>query len=120
MDHVGLDAAYRARTQCTLYTLEVHIHYLREVKADDQLTVQTLILDCDRKRIHAGCLFACERLPEPVATAECMLMHVHQGGTVASAPFPPEIEARLRSLQSTPAARVPFAPASRAIEIRRR
>ena len=26
MDHLGLDAAYRARTRCTLYTLEMHLH----------------------------------------------------------------------------------------------
>ena len=32
MDHLGLDAAYRTRTHCTLYTLEMHIHYLQEVK----------------------------------------------------------------------------------------
>ena len=28
MDALGLDAAYRADTNCTLYTLEMHIHYL--------------------------------------------------------------------------------------------
>ena len=37
MDHLGLDAAYRAGTQCTLYTLEMHIHYLHEVKESDAL-----------------------------------------------------------------------------------
>ena len=26
MDHLGLDAAYRERTHCTLYTLEEHLH----------------------------------------------------------------------------------------------
>jgi acyl-CoA thioesterase FadM len=33
MDRIGLDEAYRTRTGCTLYTLEMHIHYLREVKS---------------------------------------------------------------------------------------
>ncbi len=37
MDHLGLDAAYRERTQCTLYTLELHMHYLHEVKSSDDL-----------------------------------------------------------------------------------
>ncbi len=32
MDHLGLDAAYRERTHCTLYTVEVHLHYLQEVR----------------------------------------------------------------------------------------
>ena len=39
MDHLGLDAAYRERTRCTLYTLELHMHYLHEVKSTDELQV---------------------------------------------------------------------------------
>ena len=35
----GLDAAYRARTGCTLYTLEMHMHYLHEVKQTDTAAV---------------------------------------------------------------------------------
>ena len=41
MDQLGLDAAYRERTHCTLYTLELHMHYLHEVKATDELRVAT-------------------------------------------------------------------------------
>ncbi len=120
MDQVGLDAAYRARTQCTLYTLEVHIHYLREVKADDRVEVHTSILDCDRKRIHVACSFRCARLPEPVAEAECMLMHVHQGASPASAPFPADIEARLERLRLPAESRAAISHGSRAIAIKRR
>ena len=39
MDRIGLDAAYRTRTGCTLYTVEMHIHYLHEVKETDTVTV---------------------------------------------------------------------------------
>ena len=42
-------------THCTLYSLEMHVHFLNEVKAADDLKVITSILDFDRKRIHAGC-----------------------------------------------------------------
>src|SRR5207253_7398090 len=35
MDRLRMDAAYRQRTLCTLYTLEMHIHYLHEVKVTD-------------------------------------------------------------------------------------
>ena len=62
--------------RCTLYTLEVHIHYLHEVKAADELAVHTSMLDSDRKRIHARGVFTCARLAEPVAVAEAMLLHV--------------------------------------------
>ena len=31
MDELGLDEAYRQRTLCTLYTLEMHLRFLREI-----------------------------------------------------------------------------------------
>ena len=54
MERIGLDQAYRARTACTLYTLEMHMHYLREVKGDATVTAEVRILGADRKRIHAA------------------------------------------------------------------
>jgi len=120
MDHLGIDAAYRARTQCTLYTLEVHLHYLHEVKGSDALDVTTTVLDFDRKRIHAGCRFNCARVAGAVATAEMMLLHVHQGEKPASAPFPGEVMAKLERLGNDPAARESFGPGSRKIELKRR
>ena len=120
MDHLGLDAGYRQRTQCTLYTLEAHLHYLHEVKSSDELTVSTSILDFDRKRIHAGCRFSCSRLPEAVATADMMLLHVHQGEKPASASFPEEVTAKLAALKNSSASSTPFGPGSRKIELKRR
>ena len=35
MDKIGMDAAYRDRTHRTLYTVEMHLHFLREVKHSD-------------------------------------------------------------------------------------
>ena len=120
MDHLGLDAAYRARTHCTLYTLEVHLHYLHEVKSSDDLGVISSILDFDRKRIQVGCRFICSRLSEPVATAEMMLLHVHQGDKPSSASFPDEVSAKLEALKVSPDAREAFGPSSRKIELKRR
>src|SRR5277367_1540290 len=94
MDHLGLDAAYRARTRGTLYTLELHLHYLHEVKGTDDLGVVTSILDYDAKRIHVGCRFVCARISEPVATAELMLIHVRQAEKVSVAAFPDEVSAK--------------------------
>jgi acyl-CoA thioester hydrolase len=113
MDHLGLDAAYRAGTQCTLYTLEMHIHYLHEVKESDAL-------DADRKRFHAGCRFTCPRLNEPVATSDVMLLHVHQGDKPASAAFPSEIEEKLQALKLSADLAAAWGPRSRKIEILRR
>jgi len=120
MDHLGLDAAYRERTHCTLYTLEVHLHYLHEVKRSDDLRVVSSILDFDRKRIHIGCRFICSRVSEPVATAEMMLLHVHQGDKPTVASFPDEVSAKLEALKVSPASRDSFGPGSRKIELKRR
>lgn len=120
MDHLGLDAAYRERTHCTLYTLELHMHYLHEVKASDDLSVATSILDADRKRIHVGCHFACGRLSETVATGEVMLLHVHQGDKPASAAFPPHVEQTLDSLKLPVDESAAWGPRSRKIELQRR
>ncbi len=120
MDQLGLDAAYRRDTRCTLYTVEMHVHYFHEVKSSDELTVATSILDFDRKRIHAGCDFFCPRVAEAVASAELMLLHVHQGDKPAVASFPPEVLERLEALKLSPGALAARGPGSRKIELKRR
>ena len=95
MDEVGLDPGYRARTSCTLYTLEMHVHYLNEVKSTDEISVSARAIGVDSKRIHVALALHCARLAEPVALGEFMLLHVQQAPTVRSAVFPPEIQRRL-------------------------
>jgi acyl-CoA thioester hydrolase len=120
MDRLGLDAAYRERTHCTLYTLEIHLHYLHEVKSSDDLGVISSVLDFDRKRLQVGCSFICSRVNEPVATAEMMLLHVHQGDKPGVASFPDEVTAKLEALKVSPVRREAFGPSSRKIELKRR
>lgn len=120
MEHLGLDAAYRERTRCTLYTVELYMSYAREIKGSDELVVRTSILDSDRKRIHAGCDFLCPGIDGAAATAELMLLHVQQGGTPSVVPFPREIEQRLERLRLSPEALAKRGAGSRRIEIRRR
>ena len=120
MDQLGVDAAYRDRTRCTLYTLELHIHYLHEIKATDELRVATSVLDYDSKRIHASCEFLCPRIEGSAASAELMLMHVHQGDKPASAVFPADIAARLEALKVSASSAAARRHVSRKIEITRR
>ena len=120
MDRLGLDAAYRERTHCTLYTLEIHLHYLHEVKSSDDLGVISSVLDFDRKRLQVGCSFICSRVNEPVATAEMMLLHVHQGDKPGVASFPDEVTAKLEALKVPPVMREAFGPSSRKIELKSR
>ncbi|MFE6779196.1 thioesterase family protein [Streptomyces sp. NPDC057702] len=100
MDAVGLDADYRERTGCSLYTVEAHVRYLREVSADSELTVHTRLLGVESGKvrlIHE--MYAArptgpsaepvdaEPPGEPVATEELFALHVDQH-TGRSAPLP--------------------------------
>lgn len=120
MDHVGLDADYRRQTRCTLYSLEMHVHYRREVMQSDALSVATSVLDFDGKRIHVGCQFSVPRLTEHAATIEMLLLHVHQADAPKSRPFPAAILQKLAPLKLSAEALHQFAPKSRAIELQRR
>ncbi len=118
MDRVGLDAAYRARTGCTLYTVEMHLHFLQEVKQTDTVEVGVRILGVDRKRIHA--VFEMRRVGDPAvaASTEVMLLHVRQASDkVATAAFPPEVSRRSLSCRRR-APRCRPGPGSRRMELR--
>ncbi len=119
MDHVGLHAAYRQATHCTLYSVEIHLRFLREIKADDELSVATSVLEVDSKRLLVGSRFNCPRLHEPAALAEVLLLHVAQQPKPASTPFPAEVAARLARLECSPAARAAWPTVSRKLELRR-
>jgi len=120
MDRLGMDAAYRTATGNTLYTVEMHIHYLREVHASDIVEVSARLLAADHKRIHAAFDLGCQGQSAPAATAEFMLLHVHQGETVSTTPFPPEVAAAIAALAcSSPAAAWP-GPGSRRMQLRGR
>jgi acyl-CoA thioester hydrolase len=119
MDRVGLDAAYRSRTGCTLYTLEMHLHFLHEVKASDTAVVKVRIAGADHKRIHAAFEILRAGQAAVAATAEVMLLHVRQAGaTVATAPFPAEVSAALAQLRSASEGLEAVGPGSRRIELR--
>ncbi|MBU3739842.1 MAG: thioesterase [Rhodoferax sp.] len=52
MDQLGLDAAGRAETGHSLYTVECHLNFLREVRHASHVEVHTRILGHDAKRLH--------------------------------------------------------------------
>jgi len=119
MDRVGLDEAYRRETQCTLYTLEQHLHFLHEVKQADHLTVAVRLLAADHKRIHAAFDCYCARYADPVAIGESILLHVHQGARPASAPFPAQIRHAIEALVTSTSTIEPPGPPSRRLGLRR-
>jgi acyl-CoA thioester hydrolase len=48
----GLGAEYVKQTNCSHFTLEAHLTYLRELHAGDEVAIETQFLDVDHKRVH--------------------------------------------------------------------
>jgi len=51
-NRLGIGPAQMAETQCSVFTLEAHINYLREVMEGDLLRIEGRLMDYDHKRLH--------------------------------------------------------------------
>lgn len=128
MDQLGMDAAYRAATSCTLYTLEMHLHFLRELKNAEPLTLRWRLMAVDSKRLHVGVEVYGPRYDDPAASAEQMLLHVIQSPDPKAQPFPAAIAEHLQRWKQAPqqsaaasmAVPAPIPPGSRQILLGRR
>jgi acyl-CoA thioester hydrolase len=76
LDHAGLGIAYVRETNRSVFVLEMHVTYEREVRAGDPLAFTTRILDIDAKRVHL--IHAMHHAAEGwlAATNELVLMHI--------------------------------------------
>jgi betainyl-CoA thioesterase len=120
MDRIGIDAAYRQQTHCTLYTVEMHLHYLREIGGNDGVEVLARIIGADEKRIHAALELVREESGETAATCEMMLLHVRQSAPVRAAAFPQAVAAAIAEIWRATAPLPPSGPGSRRMELPRR
>ena len=75
---LGFGAEYRERTGSTIYTVEGHLTFRREVTVDTVLSVATQVIDFDPKRIHVVHDMVDATTGERLATAELMFLHVDQ------------------------------------------
>jgi acyl-CoA thioester hydrolase len=89
LDHVGLGAAYQARTGSGIYTAESHLCFLSGVTEGTALSYRTRLLGHDAKRLH---VFHEMTGGGDALAATCELMFLHVSRERVS-PMPPE-EAR--------------------------
>jgi len=99
LDHVGLGAAYRARTGSGIYTAESHLCFLSPVTLGAALAYHTQLLGHDAKRLHV--FHRMTGAGSVAATCELMFLHV-SGNRVA--PMPPEAVAVVAALAADHAA----------------
>ena len=95
-DHLGLHAEYRARTGGTLYSVEAHLTWARELSLGQRLHIESLVLGVDTKRLRVfHRLFASDE-GVSAATMDVMMLHVVQGDDgVRTSPFPEDTARRL-------------------------
>jgi acyl-CoA thioester hydrolase len=85
MDALGLDAAYRSLSGCSLYTVEAHVRYLAETGEDATLTITSTIVGAGAKKLHLA--HEMRSGGTLIATEELLALHV-DAGTGHTAPFP--------------------------------
>ncbi|MBP5142492.1 thioesterase family protein [Pseudomonas chlororaphis] len=97
MDQLGMDSNHREASGNSLFTLELHLNYLHEVKLDTEVEVRTQIIGHDRKRLHL--YHSLHKVGDDLELAgnEQMLLHVDLAGP-RSAPFSEPVLNRLRAI----------------------
>ncbi len=120
MDDLGLDQSYRQQSRCTLYTVEMHVRFLSEVKHDDVLTLDRYAVEFDTKRLRSLIAMRIHGNQTTAAVVDVMLLHVHQGDAVTTRPFPATIQQRLVAWARQPAPADVLTLGSRALTMSRR
>jgi acyl-CoA thioester hydrolase len=93
MAAVGLGPAYQAAHDASLYTVEAHVRYLAEIRANTELEVRSSIIGVKPKLLwiwHE--LWADDRLR---ATEEILGVHVTKG---SATPLPDDVVTRAREV----------------------
>ncbi|WP_180699309.1 thioesterase family protein [Pseudomonas crudilactis] len=97
MDRLGMDSNNRDASGHSLFTLELHLNYLHEVKLDTEVEVRTQIIGHDSKRLHLYHSLYKVDDDQELAGNEQMLLHVDLAGP-RSAPFSADTLSRLQSI----------------------
>ena len=99
MDRLGLDSQNREAGGHSLFTLEVHLNYLHEVKLGAQVEVRTQLIGFDKKRLHLYHSLHLTGETQTLAGNEQMLLHVDLAGP-HSAPFSEHTLALLQAIEA--------------------
>ena len=97
LDYLEIGENYRRERHCSIFVLEAHVTYERELRAGDAFAIETRLIDADGKRLH---LFHAMTAPETgalAATTEIMALHVDLAGPRA-APIPAAAFTKIEAL----------------------
>ncbi|MCH2165160.1 MAG: thioesterase family protein [Marinovum sp.] len=94
-DDIGVDATYRQTTGRTIYLLENHLFYLREVKVGAEVHVETQLIGHDSKRFHL--YMTMFENGDLVSVCEVIELHVNQHPQPHAEPMPDAVLECLRT-----------------------
>ena len=94
---LGIGPGYMRERGGSTFTAECHVRYIREIHLGDPVQVSILLVAADEKRLHTF-----EELRHAgegwlSATSENMTIHIDMAAR-KTAPFPPDIRARIRAV----------------------
>jgi acyl-CoA thioester hydrolase len=94
---LGIGPAYKAERHGSTFTAECHVRYLREIHLGDPVQIAIWLIAADAKRLHTF-----EELRHATegwlsATSENMSVHIDMTRRKV-APFPPDIQTRIRAV----------------------
>ncbi len=118
-DELGLGRDYRARSNCSWFSLAAAFHYLRELKAGDEVGMTFQLLDMDAKRAHFILEMYHLRDGYRAATMESLAAHVDLEAR-RTLPMPPDIHDRLTAVWEKHKDLPPPAEAGQIVGIRRK
>jgi acyl-CoA thioester hydrolase len=100
---LGIGPAYMKQRHGSTFTAECHVRYLREIHLDDPVQISIWLVEADHKRLHTF-----EELRHASegwlsATSENITIHVDMSAR-KTAPFPPDIAARIDAVANSHAA----------------
>jgi len=104
----GCDADYIIRTNCSTFVLETHTSYANELKAGEQVRIESRIIGFDQKRVHyVQQMFRAESL-YLACVLELITSHVDLT-TRRTAAFPTDILAKIEAMAAAQAS-LPLPP----------
>jgi len=100
---LGIGPAYMKTRHGSTFTAECHVRYLREIHLGDPVQVSILLVGSDEKRLHTF-----EELRHASegwlsATSENITIHIDMSAR-KTAPFPPDVLARIEAVAKAHAA----------------
>lgn len=118
MERVGLDAAHRETAGGTIFAVEGHLTYQREMKLGEPLLVTLQLLGWGRKKIHSFWRMHHATEGYLAATGEFLSLYVNLE-TRRSASLPDSIHDALAAIGESQKALPPPPEAGRAVGLRR-